>query len=91
MADPDEQVVRFSVKELFLDLKSDLKRIEGKLEHAASNADLAALTRRVIELESSKASTEAVDRYKKWQYGILAAVAADIAVQLAKSLHLLPS
>lgn len=91
MADPDEARVIFSVKDLFLDVKADLRRIEGKVEHMAKQADLLIVAERVNVLETSKASTEAVDRYKKWQYGILAAVAADVAIQLAKNLRLLPS
>ena len=80
MADPDEQVVKFSVKELFLDLKADLKRIEGKLEHVATQADLDAVVTRVAALETSSASAAAVNAYKKWLIGLALALGADIAL-----------
>lgn len=80
MADPDEQVIRFSVKELFLDLKADLKRIEGKLEHVATQADLDAVVTRVTALETSSASAAAVNAYKKWLIGLGLALGADIAL-----------
>lgn len=96
MADPDEQVVRFSVKELFLDLKSDLKRIEGKLEHLATQADLDALTTktaaeigaldtRVTTLETTSASNAAVASYRKWLIGLGLAFAADLALGLVQA------
>ena len=92
MADPDEQVVRFSVKELFLDLKNDLKRIEGKLEHLATQADLDALDERVTILETTSASNTAIASYRKWLIGLAIGViglgltfATDIAFGLARS------
>lgn len=88
-ADPNEQVVRFSVKELFLDLKKDLGRIESKIEHMASEADLLLLVTRVTSLETSKASADAVAQYRRWQLGIAAAVVVDIVANGARFLGLI--
>ncbi len=89
MTDPDEQVIRFTVKELFLDLKNDIKEIKQGFVRKADQADLAALTLRVGTLETDKASSEAVERYKKWLIGLICVIAADALAQASKFVGLI--
>lgn len=86
MTDPDEQVIRFTVKELFLDLKKDLERIDAKLDHKADQAEVVLIEKRVAILETDKASSAAVEAYKKWLMGLVGAIGLDVLFQAAKAL-----
>ena len=89
MTDPDEQVIRFTVKELFLDVKADLKKIDEKLDHKADQIEVTRLTERIIALETDTARKEAVEQHKRWQMIIGGIAGLSLLGQAAQSMGLI--
>lgn len=85
MTDHDEQVIRFTVKELFLDLKNDIKELKTVLVLKADQAAIEAMDLRVTALETDKAGKDAVEHYKRWQLVMGGVVSLDLIIQALKT------
>lgn len=57
----EPSTVEFSVKELFLEVRNELKEISGKLDSKAEALDLLAVADRVTKLEKSALTQEAIE------------------------------
>lgn len=74
----DEPNVSYSIKEIFEDIKNRLIHIEIKLDAKADREELTALEKRVIVLETSQITDDAVSKYRKWLIGAVVAIAVTL-------------